>query len=701
MGSLLLFALAALPAQGKALAEKVDFSCPPTRLEYLLPELSPKVGARLSTNAKTRNEVVVLRVRGVPASELMRRIAETTGAQWEKADEGYRLVRTPEGEREEARKEIAEVAASLQPKLAALAKALPPPMTQARAYDLTSQALALVRQPPARAETSLEIEEQGERTGNRWEAILRQTPAFRLLARLLEKVPAERIADVPAGDSVTFSTSPTWRQRALPPEAADLLDEFRVEHAALDRAMERLRETATAPSERSFLTALSPGVPAPSGVKILLRVERPEWGRWVFRAWVAGPSGTASPMAQHMVREDESGPSPFTAQEAKRPLTFSREAEGTLRALYHARRDPEPLSEPVRQTMARRLTDTIRRDPLAHMGPQGLESLGETLGENLIAVVPDRAIDSSVLISFGLFDPSMRRTVTVDDYRMFLRDARMRVSRSEGWLVVRPAEPSAARRERVDRALLRRFVAILGEDRTPTFDEMLSLAAAPGGENLDNLSAFVSILLSRARLPGLPWQGFHRLAIFASLSPAQRQAAVSEAGLPITALTPEQRDRVEERVYQGWVTVRPSSGQPGTELGPSALASDVFEQGLPGDARLRFRWDQMAKIVRPDPTGRAYGLDLYGLALDPPELGRLAFRREGAGKPALEAPSYALQEFVTLQGTLVSRAGSVDLGNAEVNSYNPHRLIPVDKMPSWIWAAVQQGYEQAKKAAGG
>ncbi|MEW5882793.1 MAG: hypothetical protein AB1725_01025 [Armatimonadota bacterium] len=95
-------AQAGLPADDSRLDARVTVSHPVATIETFLDDLSGRIGVRLKADSAVKEDLIILRVKDVPARELMERVSKHFDWSWRAEDGGYVLYQSKEQkEREE------------------------------------------------------------------------------------------------------------------------------------------------------------------------------------------------------------------------------------------------------------------------------------------------------------------------------------------------------------------------------------------------------------------------------------------------------------------------------------------------------------------------------------------------------------------------------------------------------------------------
>ncbi len=82
-------------------------------------------------------------------------------------------------------------------------------------------------------------------------------------------------------------------------------------------------------------------------------------------------------------------------------------------------------------------------------------------------------------------------------------------------------------------------------------------------------------------------------------------------------------------------------------------------------------------------------------------IGMNANRREAAGKPPYEDREYTFGTVCKLEGRFWLGDTKADTGQVVLPSFDLRRKVKLRDAPAWVWEVIRQGYEEAKKSAGG
>lgn len=674
-------AVPSLVAGQSPLAQPVSLDIPPSRLPEALKAIESRTGVSLLAGTPLANEVVMIRVRDVPLADVMNRLAETVGAEWQREGAGYRLSRSVAQEQRDAR-------AAAQARQRAIQKAIDAALAELRRRPRLDE--ATVRDmmgelpwpdrptaPPGGGRGA------GERLVPRIDlrGALVATPGGRAAAQIASLIGAGELARIEPGQRVVYSTRPTPMQRPLVGAALGIvqrmieeervfqevtLDMVRSRFPAIDDAMSRGGRSRNEPSGpiAKVLFIVTPG-----------RAEgRP--GRGAFRAPWQMPVEIVALDAQGRqvtrnlglleISEDEAAP---TGDAGGEPIAFSDEAKAWARAIQFGSRRPGggpfgggPIAEVVgavfsfgpedqddsalkvadrlRQAMA----DPLQNEPLAfYVGPAFLAAAGD---ENLIASLPDDLLTSLA--------PAVNAGITTGN--LLARAAsewNLDVRREGGWMLVAPENRTAARFARIDRAALAAVLSVVSQGRNLSLDELAAYAARrPRGATSWDLALWrilnpVSAGTQASQLFG----NYEALRLWGLLDTGARQTLLRGQALSLTAIGGPLRAHIDDLVWNSWDGPRqmasgaPATGAassvsvaavapPGRRGGPMGAMmfanverTELLPNGIPQGATLRLR-------VAADPAGAVWAQHSSGQGRIL-SLGELAFQRARERNPGL------------------------------------------------------------------
>lgn len=352
----------------------MTLSEPGVSMRALCEELGPRVGLRLDVSSELNNTPVVLRVKDLPAQEVLAKIADTLTATWEGTGaRSYRLVRTRADRDRLFERHLKYRAARFSAEVDQyVEKAKPREAVGKEAFtELLEQLKAL---------------QQAGVPANPWEsqkalnAFAARTPTGRALARLLLAVDPRRVAQIPVESLLAFSNQPTREQS---PFAVDISGVI----ADLNREQDLYEEARAGVG----VVEGDSGISTKPIVKVLLEVRRGDAlseAAIYFTAWDAS-GDLVLPLKMLPLEAPAEARTPVDAPDLHFQLApqAARFAKLLSDSLYGSK-------EPIELTEGQRgvLMDPVKNDPLSLASGPTLLACAEALNRNLIAVLRDPQI---------------------------------------------------------------------------------------------------------------------------------------------------------------------------------------------------------------------------------------------------------------------------------------------------------------------
>jgi hypothetical protein len=675
------------PATAPDLQQKVSFTSGPARAEKLLPELSRALKMPLMTAGTTQNEVLVIRVKDVSAGELLKKIAHVASAEWAAEGGGFRLIRPAAIDQREAAEERLAREEQIRKDVARYGTALSirAPLTEATAKALTADIQKLQHRPAEESEKEREIRFAAQYKS---EAML---PVQRAFARLARLVNPKQLAALPPGRWV-YASRPTKMQLPLPPQAAGVLPEFIREQSLLVRFLPK-QEPAKEEGgdEEAPLAARGDVLPViPQGSKLLLiatqRKDTPS-----LHLEVLGPDG--------QIIDSTGGMSPY---EPRGVETAEEEAFGNPLPKGEAPLPvPEDLLEMQKlfleqnyvasEDLRRRFLKPAVYDPVAFSVAGLLPSYGTVRGVNVVA----RVSDDLFVQGWSKAAPSPSQLKERFEATDLLW------SEADGWALIKPKQPHAARSSQQDRKLLEHAIGIYAERRALTIDEM-----AANWPVLDEIGSFsfwlgYCYVVDRNAALMMVCPDQDALRLYASFTPGQREAFWSQGGLALYDLLSNQRALVEHIVFrmlgsEQWASSDSEAQAEAVTTPPQMVISEITERypyGLPPDVRLKGELEAKTMyLAQPkDPTKLSYSMNAAMLA------SHLLRQERNASAPVFDKFTSILE---------VSGELRLDAGNKPLRSFafmypqidKKARVLSFKELPADFRAEVEKVMEKQREA---
>lgn len=586
------------------LNQKVTYVGPATPAKALLERLGAQTGVLLGTTPQTGDEVLVVHATDVPLSELLKRIAEATAAEWKEETGGYRLVRPEIVARDQQRADIADRAEGIEKAIRRLME----PIEKQPQFD---EASARKMAEAARKSQSGSLIDLGG--GNVSSFIANgaspsQSPAQRALIQLLDNLPPATLAAIQPGSRVVFASAPNRMQRALGPGSASILSRFVREQNTWARALaDTPRDVPPANTRMIFIGGPDTSAKALDALgKALLVVHRMGDGLFLSVEFKAADSkGQIVARARSGLSPDPippMGPNPpgkaielsQQAQEYAELMAGKGRGDSSFQSftfrittggggMAYVADNPESLS-PVPENWRERLANPDRFEPLEFVSGEALRAASAAESRNLVACIPDS----------GLI-PTCRRLVnaklTPGQFLGFVEgELDLKVERPESWLLVSPRHPSEVRSSRIDRGAL----GVLLRSTLKTGYARLDEAAAYALKQPDLLpeSGFderTLLLLSPETGRDFQFNAAERrtmLKLFGTLSPTQRAALSRGGAIPLGGLSGAQTEWVRRMVFDsvGGPTIRDPNAERTPPTGPNQVQESVVMIATAADA---------------------------------------------------------------------------------------------------------------------
>lgn len=460
-------------------------------------------------SGSVKQDVIFAHFTDTPLDLAMRRIAKTLDATWIKGDDGaYVLTRTHAQELPQP----GETAALARSITELLKQNQVMPFDQAETKDKIEIAADQVRSnDPNRPMRAMQFDS--------WSA------ENRLAVRLLTAIGAERLAQIPEGDSAWFAQNPTRRQSLLPPSCVQLFDEYVKERRALDGLL-------------THVTVKNTGYRVGILVKSSLDFTKPV--RMALCASHRGPNvfgrlyltqGSIVEMAPAFLRpataSGKSSPTPnvFSGLKDKVKPTDEESALAKAASVYfgpvRGARGPEGTKR-----WAAIFSDPAGRDFTSILASPFFRQTALAKGEDMVALVPDIVCLLPMLAMAG--SPA---TTTLGQVWSMVENfpGSLEVDEKDGYVSAHPA--GVAGRERVGRAALARATAkanVSGLD-------LDSLAEVIGTTEGDQAAQVAKVLLMLA-CPNPPQDALNDssgspdiLRLYGRLSAQQKREAKRDA----------------------------------------------------------------------------------------------------------------------------------------------------------------------------
>jgi hypothetical protein len=603
--SLITLGLAASGCVGIAPDVPVTYTTKAALMPRVLDDISKASGVRLEASAKVASDVLIVNVKSVPVTELMKQIADVDHAQWETTKVGFRLVRTDTLEAK-LRGGIRDVRARdfdriIEERITSTqAKA---PFDKNRARLLASQLEEALK---GISSTSPTFEAYNVVT-----AMSPKLPVGRGIDRILAAIGGKELATLPEARRVVYGLPATRMQRTLPANALREVDEIIRESSLWADALK-----ATSINEE-LLGKVLPVLHSPLSVrpaKLNLIITRTAT---TIQAQLRlyDDNGFNTHQALSFLRPTAGPKSSFEAEPNEPDIVYSDASKQIVEVLkgIFERTEPAPLPD---SELRQALLNPETTDPLSFVMSEALLQTASDRNKNLVATVPDGMFagpynvlpQTSSLLVKGLNDMGFTTAV------------------ADGWITVKPRDPFRMWEARANRSALGELMRSAAKDSRVSLEAWLRFAPTCRTAEWQTLpSACATLLL---RMPVLPWE-LRMAKLVGLLTPSQRKLA--ESGIEVRRLDPIARDLVREFAYGTDQGVSMDRLEQPTETerrfailfdnGIYREPTEAMPDGLPADATLT-----IASLARD--VAYEVGKRMYERPMDPIEMAMGLFFKE-------------------------------------------------------------------------
>lgn len=602
---LIVASLASAGTFSQGTAKKVTFSESAGSAEHVIADLSRAAGVKMAVNDPVSREVILVSVKDASLDLLLAKIAKAASGRWINSDGVYVLV-------EDSAARQAERDAEFSAKTEDVKKVFEGWRKQAEVSKAAGTDTQVGIMP-------------GERGA--------------LAEKLIEQVDPALIASMSPTGRLVFSTNPTRTQMPLEGLTQDDVREAIKNHnssveAAKKEEADAAAKAAADPQTAQAMDALKSlnqnrwdakkitGAP----VKVLLVIENQmmmpaatgtvrfyDSNGDVEYTEQATLSDFSAMQTLFGAAENKEVPKPPVKSQPIKLSPFSAEMAGWDRSDLKM---PKPSAE-----LTQRLLHPETYDPLSFAPSDGLLSIAQETGDQVVADLPDTVAQ-----------PKPGETTAAYLGELSDNAAETVVSEKDGWLAVRPAKPDAARKKRMDRAAL---------------SDLVNAAHSKGAASLDDLANFA---LRTPNPIDLEWDGFifSYVALFApqmfsdvmnqgdwtslqfygTLNAQQRQTLASGGALAPSSLSADQAEILKDMVYGSGARLEVlKPGEAPNDIGDLWLAmtgpfsgsrqnsylqepTEACPNGLPSDLSIS---DKITRMTAVKPAGDAGFLGMLGV----------------------------------------------------------------------------------------
>lgn len=522
-------------------------------LSRALEDVNKLVGTHYKASPQIQNEIVVVRIDKVPASSFKAKLASAVVGSWTKLDDGSELlsadaVARAAATREAEKKRLAEIEDGLKK----LRESLNPKKPPQKSVDGDAPAFF-----------------EGEFDSS-----------SRLIAHLSTSLRASEVAQLGRGDRVVYSTNANAMQRRLNvANLASIMAEFVQQHnATVTNESTEMSDPAVAAQLEKVKAVLGDFMPQRKKIeqppaKLLFVVER--GGMFGFMGDLIQLHAIAYDATGNVLAtaSDSLGGNPMRAAvasadveleptegEAKPPETTPKTAENQDKSLEKPV-ELSPLAtefksvlnfgstgvaqKPVSPELMEQLLRPDQYDPLSFEASENLLALAAAKSYNLVALVPDGRMD------FGTFARS-GQSVTLATVKHDLESSEeLKVTSADGWLLVSPVDPEAARLARLDRKALSQFLVNARNSGVPSLESLAAYAAVnPPFTETPVAMSHIMLIAPNAIASGMQGvQDWPMLRLYGLMTVTERQSLRAGQTIGLTSFSAKAQTVLKQMVF--------------------------------------------------------------------------------------------------------------------------------------------------------
>jgi hypothetical protein len=458
---------------------RVSLDLPFQPLELSVTALAGKSGMTLSVQQEIEREPVLIRVKDVPARELMDKIAHAASAEWRQTSTGWALERSDRLVEQLAAQEIAYQAKKYEKALERLLESAKP-VDDAKAKNLATSYSSVKRQFDS--DPSYTNQPAWMRT---WEALEPELPVKRALVQILQAIGPRTLASYDSGERVIFSNDPNALQVQIDADLDEIFDElFRASNLLASEARKVMPEDVKMPPVAHKDLRLGASARPARAVVVwfaesakLFAVD--ENDRLVASGSVelSAPGGSEYAETWRKLMADDKDVVPLSPLSSKLVASWSKEggkgvSDAELRKVIEAPAEFDPLNLVVAD-----LLKFYARDA------------------DLVACVPDFAFEAANRANTRNGPKPSVFALEMD------RNSGLEVESSEGWFIAKSGLPLHDTHQRANRVALNAFIRDSLKQGSPTLELSSTLVASYGSVSHPSLVVQIAQLVGPSLLP--------------------------------------------------------------------------------------------------------------------------------------------------------------------------------------------------------
>lgn len=532
----MLLHLVLLAAAQQGQSTKVSIDLPVCPVIQVLEKISQQNGQKFAVSGAVRNDFIFVKVKDVDSQILLNRIAEVVDGKWVKGN-GVTTLTAPENFESES--DLA-----YQRNVGLWTTALAKTITKDSDFEKLAATVGDLEE---------KMKSGSDTAWSEADKLNSQKPIGRLFARLLVSL-TPQLGKLKNKRRVVFSTQPTSLQQPLPPEASQIIAEFRSDYAKYRQALaSRGLLTHEAGVVYYGNTATQYGNPEPPANFILSTVRSGDTCTVDLKFWdrdgnfaIDENSGMWAVYSDFEKIIEEQNPFKDLKQKVKRPAMADKYKVMELTLIGR----PAPNISKY-ESDAKDLIDIEKNEPLAEIPTDILRQYTDVVKKNVVAYVPDSCIQNFFLFTsmkpeggpeFATLMPTLFRST-------YFGAPKILVQERDGIQTIRDQFLGQARMSRMPRRETASFLKSIFRQKSFNIDAFADYLKQI---KYDDCLAIVSLYSSTAAMRKLRFPNAEQLSLlrfYAEYSPPARdQIKRSELRLPISSLNRRQSEILKDMV---------------------------------------------------------------------------------------------------------------------------------------------------------
>lgn len=574
--ALAMFALAGLGPVNTGRADKVTYKTKAKRADIVLKEIADQTGLTIEFNDDAKLHYLVIDVNDVSVEDLLQKIATATSSLWNTA--GTRWVLSPD---ERARREEQDA-------------------KNAERVERFKKAQVLIKK-------ELDKGPMGDPSDEETEWRFFEGPDERALAQLSLLINPNDIASLESSGRIVYSTVPNRMQRRMADaQVSRILSTLVLEHNeyAAKRIKENeemtkaMREAGELGEIDLFQEHYHMFESAPAKALVILELDGAEYGMPGDNAnaklvvydqkglAVVKTSISFSPEMYDRESYREFDPSaegtvktetpPVISDDDKTPITYSEDSKA-----FNAMTMTDDFELKMPDAVLAILRDPVGKDLLSLHISDSLLSVARAKKLNLVANVSDSEVESM----FGnMFDDEPTMTTVGQAYRDLMDGQKPQGVVKDGWMLVRPRDPIAARNNRQDREVLKRLVDVAAPNQSVSLNTLATFALDSPHPMVNGMSFIYLFAFAPNSMQGLvgDTMSWDMLKFYGSLSPPQKNGLRQGGRLGFGQLSQQSRSIVTKMAFASDAGIKSAETMKKDEALPFFLS---FMGGMSGSQR--------------------------------------------------------------------------------------------------------------------